>query len=486
MSREWKIRRGLLMASLCHAAAAGVSGDTIVLKNGRRITALSVTQGGEKVSYETPSGTLTLPRAIVDHVERGGVPSAEASANASTLSLKPPDTAAAASVLSPNKSEIETRVILDGEVDRNYVAQLEGEARSGQAVANQNAAMAHHVASQFEVAHGEMDLALADERTALTYAPQQPVFLMNVAYLYLRRSEYTQALEYLERAKRVASEDPEVSKLAGWAYYGLNKLDLAVAEWKHAESLRPDAEVEAALRKAERDKQEEEQYKENGSSHFTLRYSGASEPALARDVLHTLEWHYQVIESALSYSPPESIGVVLYTQQTFADITQAPTWVGALNDGRIRVPVQGLSSVTPELSRVLKHELTHSFIQQKSRGHAPTWIHEGLAQYMEGKRSDSNAAALLATYQGDPALGAKHFDGDWMKLSNVDAGTAYAWALANIEFIVQSGGTSDVDRILTHLSAGESPEAVVKEVLHSDYAELTHDTVAYLRKTYTN
>jgi len=486
MSGEWKIRRGFLMASVCLLAAAEIFGDTIVLKNGRRITALSVTQQGDKVSYETPSGTLILPRAIVDHVERGGVPSAEASANASTLSLKPPDTAAAASVLSPNKREIETRVILDGEVDRNYVAQLEGEARSGEAVANQNAAMAHHVASQFEIAHGEMDLALADERTALTYAPQQPVFLMNVAYLYLRRSEYTQALEYLERAKRVAPEDPEVSKLAGWAYYGLNKLDQAVAEWRHAESLRPDAEVEAALRKAERDKQEEEQYKENGSSHFTLRYSGLSEPALAKDVLHTLEWHYDAIESALSYSPPESIGVVLYTQQAFADITQAPTWVGALNDGRIRVPVQGLSSVTPELSRVLKHELTHSFIQQKTRSHAPTWIHEGLAQYMEGKRSDTNAAALLAIYQGDPALGAKHFDGDWMKLSNVDAGAAYAWALANIECIVQSGGMSAVDRILTHLSAGESPEAVVKEVLHSDYSELTHDTVAYLRKAYTN
>jgi acylphosphatase len=178
--------------------------------------------------------------------------------------------------------------------------------------------------------------------------------------------------------------------------------------------------------------------------------------------------------------------VVLYTQQAFADITQAPTWVGALNDGRIRVPVQGLSSVTPELSRVLKHELTHSFIQQKTRGHAPTWIHEGLAQYMEGKRSDTNAAALLVIYQGDPALGAKHFDGDWMKLSNVDAGAAYAWALANIEFIVHSGGMSDVDRMLTNLSAGESPEAVVKEVLHNDYSELTHDTVAYLRKTYTN
>jgi hypothetical protein len=67
-----------------------------------------------------------------------------------------------------------------------------------------------------------------------------------------------------------------------------------------------------------------------------LRYSGSAEPALARDVLHTLEAHYGAIESELSFSTPDSIGVILYTQQAFADITNAPNWVGALNDGRIR------------------------------------------------------------------------------------------------------------------------------------------------------
>jgi len=41
--------------------------------------------------------------------------------------------------------------------------------------------------------------------------------------------------------------------------------------------------------------------------------------------------------------------------------------VGALNDGRIRVPVEGLTSMTEELARVLKHELTHSFVGQKNR-----------------------------------------------------------------------------------------------------------------------
>ena len=482
MKRSWKIRRTWLLAAVCLAATTGARGDTIVLKNGRRITALSVTQEGEKITYETASGTLSLPRSIVDHIEHGAVSSPSAATSASAFSLKSPETEVAPAALPPGRNEIENRVIQGGEVDRAYVDQLDQEAHSGQGLANQNAAVAHHTASQFEMVHGAMDAALEDARSALTYMPEQPVLLMDAAYLYLRRSEYTQSLDYIDRARRLVPEDPEVSKLAGWAYYGLNKMDLAVTEWKHALSLRPDAEVEAALRKAQRDEQEEEQYKENESSHFTLRYSGASEPALARNILHTLERHYGAIESELSYSPPDSIGVILYTQQAFADITQVPNWVGALNDGRIRVPVQGLSEVTPELSRVLKHELTHSFVQQKTLSHAPTWIQEGLAQWMEGKRSDLNAAALIAIYQSDPALGMKHYQGDWMKLSNEAVNAAYAWALANVEYIVQSGGMNDVDRILDRLAAGEAPEEALKAILRSDYTDLTHDTVQYLRK----
>jgi len=69
--------------------------------------------------------------------------------------------------------------------------------------------------------------------------------------------------------------------------------------------------------------------------------------------------------------------------------------VGALNDGRIRVPVQGLTQLTPALSLVLKHELTHSFVRQKTRAAAPTWVQEGIAQWMEGKRSGVNAPLLL-------------------------------------------------------------------------------------------
>jgi tetratricopeptide (TPR) repeat protein len=307
---------------------------------------------------------------------------------------------------------------------------------------------------------------------------------MNVAYLHLRRSEYKQSLEYLERARRVAPENADVAKLAGWAYYGLNKIDQAVAEWKRALALRPDPEVQAALDKAQRDKQEEESYRENESSHFTLRYSGAAEPALARDVLRALEAHFSAIESELNFTPPDSIGVVLYTQQAFADMTRAPGWVGALNDGRIRVPVQGLSGVTPELSRVLKHELTHSFVGQKTRGHAPTWIQEGLAQWMEGKRSGDNAAVLAQVFHDGRAPALSSLEGSWMGLPSDEAGYAYMWALANIEYIVQTGGMGDMERILDRIGGGSSTEAALREVLHSDYNDLMQSTAEYLRKTY--
>jgi tetratricopeptide (TPR) repeat protein len=457
--------------------------DTIVLKNGRRITAMSVVEEGDKVKYLTSAGELSLPKSIVDHIEKGGAVAMAGSpgADAANLAIAPPETQPSGGGAS---GEIERAAVHDGSIDREYIARLESEARSGGEPANFRAAIGHHAASLFEFSKGDLDHALSDERTALIYAPSEPALLMGVAYIYLKRSEYKQALDYLERAKRFAPDNPDIPKLAGWAYFGLSKMDQAVAEWKRALALKPDRELQAALEKAQRDKSEEENYKENESTHFTLKYSGAAEPALARDVLRTLEMHFSAIESALNYSPPDSIGVILYTQDAFADITRAPGWVGALNDGRIRVPVRGLASVDQELSRVLKHELTHSFVGQKTHGHAPTWVQEGLAQWMEGQRSGESAAALAQIYTEGHAISLGRLEGTWMRLSGDGAAYAYAWALANIEYIVETDGMGDIERILDRIGSGMATEAAVKEVVHSDYNDLMQSTAEYLRKTY--
>src|SRR5208282_5711105 len=209
--------------------------DTIVLKNGRRIVAFNVVEDGDKVRYETTAGQLSIPKSIVDHIEKGGVvPPVDSAGAAANLAITPP-----APVLEPagGGSEIERGTVHDGAIDREYIAKLESAARGGGKSASISAALAHHAASQFELTHGDMEHALEDERTALTYGPEEPSLLMNVAYLHLRRSEFKQSLDYLDRARRFAPDNPDVPKLAGWAYYGLNKPDQAVAEWKRSLTL---------------------------------------------------------------------------------------------------------------------------------------------------------------------------------------------------------------------------------------------------------
>jgi hypothetical protein len=132
----------------------------------------------------------------------------------------------------------------------------------------------------------------------------------------------------------------------------------------------------------------------------------------------------------------------------------------------------------------LKHELTHSFVEQKSHGRAPTWLQEGIAQWMEGRRSSSTAGALVeAAAQGEaPPLAT--MEGSWMSLSGNSASLAYAWSLAVVESIIDAGGVSDVSRLLDRIATSSSSEAAVQETLHSNYVGLNEQTVAYLKRAY--
>jgi hypothetical protein len=103
---------------------------------------------------------------------------------------------------------------------------------------------------------------------------------------------------------------------------------------------------------------------------------------------------------------------------------------------------------------------------------------------MEGKRSDTSVDVLLRVYDAKQAISLADLQGPWMGLSNEVAAYAYAWALANMEYIIQVDGMSDVDRILDRMGAGTAAESAVREVLHSDYNDLIESTAQYLRKTY--
>jgi Tetratricopeptide repeat len=475
------VHRAAPLAALLLLAVSSAAADTIVLKNGRRITAANVTDDGEHVSYETSAGKFTLPKSIVARIEKDQF--AYSSSSSTHVNAPPP---VSAPEITPVRGydDVARLAIHDDSIDFVYIARLETDARSGSAAATEKVSAAHYIAAQFLLAKGDVDSAVDHYRQALTFAPDNLGLLLNLSVLYLRQSQFTAALDPLDRARRVAPNSADVAKLTGWAYYGSNKMDLAVEEWHRAERLHADPDVEAALAKAEKDKAEEESYRDGVTAHFALKYSGTATPDLARGILHVLENDFNDIESQLDYTPPEAIGVILYTGQAFEDITRAPSWAGAINDGRIRIPVQGLSSVSSELARVLKHELTHSFISQKTRGRAPTWVQEGVAQWMEGRRSTSSAGALVELAGQGRAPSLQMLEGSWMTLSGTAASSAYAYSLAAVESIIEAGGISDISRLLDRIATAPSMDAALRDALHSNYPDLDQQTVTYLRHEY--
>lgn len=464
---------------LALAASSSAAADTIVLKNGNKIVATNVTQDADHVTYQTPAGQLTIPKSIVARIDHDNFEYSSATGADS----EPP---VSAPTIEPVRGyEDVAHLAVHGDaVDYAYLTRLDTDARGGSAIAIAKLAAGHHAAAQFLAGKGDTDAAINQYHQALVFAPDNLGLLLNLAVLYLRESQFKSALDPLEHARQVAPDSADVLKLTGWAFYGANKTDEAIEAWKHAEQLHRDPEVENALEKARRDKAEEESYREGETAHFDLKYYGSADPDLARAILHVLEDDFNDLESQLDYSPPDQIAVILYTEQAFADITRAPGWVGALNDGRLRIPVQGLTEVTPELAHVLKHELTHSFVGQKSHGRAPTWLQEGIAQWMEGRRSSSSAAGLVAAAeQGDvPSLAS--MEGSWMTLSGDSAAFAYAWSLAVVESIIDQGGVSDISRLLEHVATSSSTSEALQETLRMNYADLQQQTVTYLKHTY--
>ena len=288
-----------------------------------------------------------------------------------------------------------------------------------------------------------------------------------------------------EHSVRLAPDSADAHAVLGAAQYATDHTSDAIRSWKRSLALHADPVVERLLAKAQRDAATEESFSENQSSHFTLRYEGKqTSESLRRGILATLESQHDELTQTLGTAPRDTITVILYTNQAFFDVTQAPSWTGALNDGKMRIPINGLDTVTPALARILKHELAHSFITYISRGRCPQWLHEGIAQLVEPRSLDGRGQRLAQFFQAQRVLPFNTLEGGFMNLSSAEATLAYDESLAAVQYIQESYGMGDVQRILQRIGEGSSPEAALRATVHSGYRELEGEVGKFLASKY--
>jgi len=193
---------------------------------------------------------------------------------------------------------------------------------------------------------------------------------------------------------------------------------------------------------------------------------------------------FRDLELELDFSPRETIVVLLYPNQAFRDIARSPSWVGAVNDGKIRVPVSGLSAMTPDLARVLRHELTHSFVRQITLGRCPTWFNEGLAQLEEGATTTSLGTQLARAFVGDHLPPFTALESSFMGLPPDQVGLAYAKSLAALEYLRDTFGMVEVRRLLKALPGNTDINSLLQDEIRLPYSAFEQEVANYIVKRY--
>jgi len=459
-------------------AAIGAEADTIHLKNGRKILADQVRENGNHYQYEIGDDSYAIPKSLVDHVDAVGPPASVTTAGIPKVADLP--TFAPADSLA-NEGDLVGKIIKEGKVDPNALSTLDGKGNA------ELSATASFIAGKFEFEHGNINEARRYFEGALRFQPENSTILIYYAALLVRTGNAAQALPYTQRAVRAAPNSPDAYTMLGYAQFASDRTKDAIASWKHSLSLRPDATVQQFLAKAQREENTETDFAQRESTHFVLHYEGRqTSESLRAQILSVLESDYDDLVRDLGTPPRDNILVTLYTEQAFFDVTRAPSWSGALNDGKLRIPISGVSSMTSELARVLKHELAHSFINQLSAGRCPPWLHEGIAQLLEPRNLGRDGRALAQLFKTQRNIPLNVLEGSFMRFSGTEAYVAYAESLAAVSYINDSYGMSDVQRILLLLSQGSSPEAALRATIHSDYGQLESDLAKYLADKYGN
>jgi tetratricopeptide (TPR) repeat protein len=469
----------LLSGLICFLAGAAVCSpaDVIQLKNGRKIWADHVRESGNRVEYDLGDDSYAIPKSAVDSIEAGGLPPAFASSAGQGAAKDLPAFVPEDSLA--GHEDLASRVVRDGKVDPDALTVLEKEGKP------ELSATAYFLAGKHEFEHGNLPQARRYFETALSFRPDNSTILNYYAMALVRSGNAAAAISYAERSVRANPNSADAYTVLGFVEFSADHTKEAVRAWKRSLELRPDPVVEQYLAKATRDANTEAEFSQKESSHFTLRYEGKqTSEQFRRELIATLESQYDDLVRELGVAPRASIPVTLYTEQAFFDVTHAPSWSGAVNDGKLRIPISGLSSMTSDLARVLKHELAHSFVNQASGGRCPTWLNEGIAQSVEPKSLASSGRRLAQLFRAQQDISFNTLEGSFMRFSPVEAVLAYDESLAAVEYINETYGMSDIQRILQRLSEGSSTEAALRSTIHSDYGQLESDVGRFLISKY--
>ena len=288
--------------------------------------------------------------------------------------------------------------------------------------------------------------------------------LARLTLAYVMAEDYSFARFYLDLAREEEPRaPPEAYAVLAGIYYSVNRLEEAVLAWEQFERLGgedPATLAKLARARAEMSLSGNQRFREIGD--FLFSYDAAIPPALVEQAAESLAAAERELSGFFGLRLPGRQPVILYEGRRYFALVAVPDWVSGAFDGKIRVTVEPGGGHEAELAMVLAHELAHAFVRRASRDRAPAWLHEGLAQWWEGKRLSS--AELRASLAGRPLLTLPEMEGSLSRKPEPAAvRDAYVEALGLVEYLMLARGPGAVACLVRGLSRGAGLEAALRE-----------------------
>jgi tetratricopeptide (TPR) repeat protein len=314
---------------------------------------------------------------------------------------------------------------------------------------------------------GRPDEAMLLFRQGLRQSPDTPALLRGLGLAAVHAGRAEDALGPLEAAAR-ADADGEVRLLLAHLYDRRDDASRALAHLAAVLDADPAHEAARRLRdKVEREARAEVGFRREVTASFLVKWRPGGDADTRRALLVGLTAARDRVVARLGDAPRERVTVILYDAAQFQELAGVHGWVTGLFDGKIRLPAGGTLPARPELERTLAHEYAHAAIHDMARGRAPRWLHEGLAQVLEGAAPDP-----MLRVPGRPTLtGLEELLGD---ADPAWARTGYDVALWVVQDLLDRGGMPAMRHLMERLGRGEPMTAAVPAVYGLPLAELEH------------
>lgn len=296
---------------------------------------------------------------------------------------------------------------------------------------------------------GRADEAMVLFRQGLDDSPAAPGLLKGLGVSAVHAGRPDEALAPLEAVARV-EPDAHTRLLLARLYDRRDDIPHAVLHLRALLAREPGhVDARRLLAKLERERLSEDSFERETTEHFIVKSRGASDRETRRGAARIAETVHDRVRAQLGFRPQQRIMVVLYDDpMQFRSVTGVHGWTSGVFDGKIRLPLGTATPVAREFERLVLHEYAHAAIHELTRGRAPRWLHEGLAQLIEGAPVDP-----LLRVPGRPTLaGVEALVGDPDALR---ARTGYDLALWIAHDLVDRGGMDSVRGLLARLGRGE-------------------------------